>query len=359
MALFVLQFGLTNIQREGVQMEILALVFTLLATLAIGVYEIYRKHLLNRRLFTEYEMRVGQCGIAAVLCVLFFLSAGGWWDTLAPQIRNPTMWWIALIATTAANVIIQFAGMRSARLLEASFRAPIAAMTPGFVVLTGAIIGEWPSTLGLAGIGLIVGGVYAHAREGAPLREYFVPLFFWLAFRSTGGKSEEEQRKVRGLRWAYAGALLGAVGLMGDGLVARHGDMILAVAIELGTLALVYAMLTRKNPTKDEGEFAPFLERFRRGWRRMIWLGILFAVPFILLGIGFRLAPIAYIGSLKRLYIIVVVLGGMWLLRESSGVRRTLLACIVVAGSMLIAFDPTPAVVLDSLDAYLKHIVSR
>jgi len=338
-------------------MEILALALTLLATLAIGVYEIYRKHLLNRRLFTEYEMRVGQCGIAAVLCVLFFLSAGGWWDTLAPQIRNPTMWWIALIATTAANVIIQFAGMRSARLLEASFRAPIAAMTPGFVVLTGAIIGEWPSTLGLVGIGLIVVGVYAHAREKAPLHEYLVPLFFWLAFQNTRGKSEEEQRKIRGLRWAYIGALCATVGLMGDGLVARHGDMILAVAIELGVLAFVYAMLTQKNPTKDEGEFAPFLGRFRKEWKQMMWLGILFAVPFMLLGVGFRLAPIAYIGSLKRLAIVITVVGGVWLLRESSGVRRFLLACVVVAGSMLIAFDPTPAVVLDSLDAYLKHIV--
>lgn len=340
-------------------MEILALALTLLATLAIGVFEIYRKYLLNRKVFTEYELRVGQCGIATVVCALFLLNAGAWWDTLAPQAKNSTMWWSALAMTTAANIIIQFAGMRSARLLDASFRAPIAALTPGLVLITGVLIGEFPSVWGFIGIILIVAGVYAHAREEAPLREYFVPLFFWLAFRSMKGRSEEEQRKMRGLRWTYVGFLCATIGLMGDGLVARHGDMLLAVAIELGVLAMVYATLTRRKPEKDEGEFAPFRERLSREWKAMVALGVLFAMPFILLGVGFRLAPIVYIGSLKRLAIVITVAGGVWLLREPSGTRRIFLACVVVAGSMLIAFDPTPAVVLDSLDSYIRHIVGR
>ncbi len=338
-------------------METLALALTLLAALAIGVFEIYRKHLLNRMVFTEYELRVGQCGIASAMCALFLLTVGERWETLAPQTRDPTMWWIALSATTVANIVIQFAGIRSSRLLDASFRAPMAAITPGFVVLTGVFIGEFPSTWGLVGIALIVAGTYAHAREGAPLREYLVPLFFWLVFRSTDGMSAEERNRTLGLRWAYAGSLCATVGLMGDGLVARHGDMILAVAIELGVLSVVYATLTLKKPIKGEGEFAPFLGRFKKEWKWMTGLGVLFAVPFILLGVGFRLAPIVYIGSLKRLAIVITVIGGVWLLRESSGRRRVSLACVVVAGSMLIAFDPTPAVILDSLDAYLKNIV--
>ncbi len=338
-------------------MEWLALVMTLAATAVIGVYEIFSKWLLNRSEFTEYELRVGQCGIASMMCALFLVSAGDWWDTLAPQTRNHVLWWIALAATTAANIVIQFAGMRSSRLLDASFRSPIAAMTPGLVLLTGLMIGEFPSMLGLIGIGLIVVGVYTHAREGAPLREYFVPLFFWLAFRRTEGRSEEEQKRMRGLRWAYLGALCATVGLMGDGLVARHGDMILAVTIELGVLSIVYALLTRRAPAKDEGNFAPFPHRFGRNWRSLVTLGVLFAAPFVLLGVGFRLAPIAYIGSLKRLAIVMTVIGGVWLLRERAGKRRIVLACVVVAGSILIALDPTPAVVLDSVDAYLKHIV--
>lgn len=340
-------------------MEVIALALTLIATLAIGVYEIYRKYLLNRGIFTEYELRVGQCGIAMVVCALFLLGAGGWWDTLAPQAKNSTMWWSALTVTTAANIIIQFAGMRSARLLQASFRAPIAAVTPGLVLFTGIFIGESPSMWGFIGIILIVAGVYAHARERAPLREYFVPLCFWLAFHSTKGKSEEEQKKIRGLRWAYVGSLCATFGLMGDGLVARHGDMLLAVALELGVLTMVYAVLTPRKPEKDEGEFAPFLRRLQKEWEWMAGLGVLFSVPFILLGVGFRIAPIAYIGSLKRLAIVITVVGGVWILRESSGTRRILLACVVVAGSMLIAFDPTPAVVMDSLDSYIRHIVDQ
>ena len=324
-------------------MELLAIGLTLIAVLGMTATSLYRKHLLNQG-YAEQELLVTQCGFASVVCVIWLWCFGTWWNTLAPEKGDATLWWIALIATTLANIVIQFANMRSTKLAEVSFVVPISAMTPGLVVLSGLLIGEMPSTLGIVGIALIVAGTYAHAREGAPLKEYFTPLCFWLAFRTNHG-TQKERGRFLALRWAYVGALCATMGLIGDGLVARHGDMILAVAIELGVLAFVYALFMKRTQI-------PFDVR-RYG--RMALLGALFSIPFVALGVAFRLAPIAYIGSLKRLAIVLTVIGGAWLLKESMGTRRTALACIIVTGAVLIAFDPTPAVILDSVEAYAKR----
>ncbi len=339
-------------------MEFLALSVTLAATLGIAVYNLYRKFLLNKKYFTERELLVGQCTFAAVVCGLWLFLVGGWWNTLAPEKPDTAIWWIALGATTLVGIVIQFANMRSFRLADASFISPISAMTPGLVVLSALLIGESPTTIGLVGIVLIMGGTYAHIREGTKLREYFVPLFFWLAFRRLEGMTKEEANKWRALRWAYIGAVCSTVGLMGDGIYSRHGDMILAVTIQLAVFAGVYALFL-PNLAKDEGEFTPLWERLDAYRWHLILLGAIFAIPFVLLGVAFRLAPIADIGALKRLAIVLTVVGGVVLFGEKSGRRRIFFATVIVAGAILVAYDPAPAVMLDSLDAYIEYLLGR
>lgn len=333
-------------------MEPLGLVFTVIATVDIAAYTLYRRYLRILDVFSEKELLVGQCVIASAVCALLFLSIGEWWNELAPEYNNASVWWIALAATTAANVVIQFTGMRVAGLAEASFAAPISAMTPGLVLMSAILIGEHPTSWGIAGIALIVIGVYGHAREGESRYwwEYVTPLCFWLAFRNMSALPEKERGKFVALRWSYIGALFATVGLLGDGLVARHGDMLLAVTIELGALAVVYAAFVPNT------ERTSFFERLSGNWERMATFGVLFAVPFALLGVGFRLAPIADVGSLKRLAIVLTVVGGALLLGEVSGKRRTVFAIIVTIGALLIANDPAPAVVIGSLGEFLRNL---
>ena len=339
-------------------MQSLALVLTAIAVLGMTAQAILSKHLMNVKAFTEKELIVAKCGIATVACLLTYLFTGDWWNSLAPEKTDSTMWWVALAITTAANIPIQLGNIRARRYADLSFVAPISAMTPGLVVLSALLIGESPGTLGILGITLIVVGTYVHAREGTSRREYFMPLLFWLSFRNIDDLPADEQRKLRGLRWAYAAALFSTIALLGDGLVARHGNVILAVTIELAVLTLVYLIALPKQ-VKDEGAFALWDVRRRAKGFLLGLFGITFAIPFITLGIAFRLAPIAEIGSLKRLSIVLTVIGGAWLLSEKSGVRRTLLASVIVAGAILIAFDPTPGVVLNSFDAYVARVLGR
>src|SRR3989338_8498892 len=70
------------------------------------------------------------------------------------------------------------------------------------------------------------------------------------------------------------------------------------------------------------GEFAPLRDRLRLHKWKMVLIGTFYAIPFIALGVAFRLAPIAYVGSLKRLAILIVVFGAVWYLREKVSMLR-------------------------------------
>lgn len=346
-------------------MQSIALVLTLIAVLGMTGEALLRKYLLSRSPvlgkkmgFSEKEMLVAKCGIAAFVCFVWLLAFGDWWNGLAAEKSDARMWWTALAFTTLANILIQFANVRATRLGDVSFIAPISAMTPGLVLFTGLLIGEYPDVYGVVGIALIIIGTYVFVREGAPLREYFLPLFVWLVFLSDKHLPEAERTKRRALRWAYASAVCGTFGLMADGLVARHGDLVLAVALELSVLAAVYALFLPRF-AKGEGDFAHFKTRFEKSGLLLIAYGTVLAVPFITLGVAFRLAPIAEVGSLKRLAIFFTVIGARWFLGEKVSMRRLLLASIIVTGAVFIALDPTPGAVLNSFDAYVGHIVGR
>ena len=68
-------------------MNILALLMTLAAVLALAATSLYRKYLLKSGAFTEKELLVGQSTIAAIMCALFLITAGPWWNTFAPHAR--------------------------------------------------------------------------------------------------------------------------------------------------------------------------------------------------------------------------------------------------------------------------------
>ncbi|MES2203224.1 MAG: hypothetical protein V4474_02825 [Patescibacteria group bacterium] len=334
-----------------------AIALTLVAVCGMTVEGLLRKVLLNHKAFTERELLVTKCGIAALVSWVWYLCVGGTWNALAPQHFNLPLWLAALAVVTALNVVIQFTNVRMTRIADVSFVTPLAGMTPGLVIGSALLIGERPGWPGIVGVALIMIGTYTHLREGAPLREYFMPLYVWRAVQSTAGLPPEEQKKRRVLRLAYLGALCSTVALIGDGLVGRHGDVTLAVALELSALCGIFTLFP--HTAKGEGVFVPFHARFVKHGGTLVALGVAFAVPFIMLGLAFRLAPIADIAALKRLAIFGTVVGGVWLLGERQKLRRVLLAGIIVAGAMFIAFDPAPAVILESMDQYLMKLTGR
>lgn len=347
-------------------MELLALLLVIVGTLFISIKAVVYKWLKKREAITENEALISSCAIGAALCLLWFITPlGPAWNDFTPQAPDVTVFWIAICTTTVINLVIQFAQIRSLSLGEASFVAPIAAMTPGLVVLTALFLGEVPGRLGLIGIALIVLGTYLHVREGEDWKDYLKPLYFWNIFGRGEGETPEKRNRKLALRWAYVQALCGGVALIFDGLVGRHGDPAFGATVVLGGLAIGFAilpMIQRNNRSRGGtiSNLAPRMERFRTYWLQVLSMGIFFGLPVIFFNTAFRLAPIAYVGSLKRVGIIMTVLLGIYFLDEVGWARRrVVLAGIVVVGAVLLALDPTQAFVLNSADEYLAQLFGK
>lgn len=337
------------------------------------------KQLLKKNYFGEMEVNVAISAIAASFLILWVLSpVNNVWDAYTPSHPDAVLFWGALIIGALVNTCIRFATTRSYSKGDLSLVAPIQAMTPGLIVASGMLIGEFPSTLGYMGIFLIVAGTYVHIREGATFKEYFKPLFVWRLFMAPEGMDhlslEEKEATLQtrsALRWAYGSAVMGTAGLLSTGIMSRHGDVALGNAVDQIITTFIF-LVAFSYLSRNEAKVprAPLPLRIKKHWLSLSIMGVFYALHMIFIISAFRLAPIAYIGSLKRISIFLSVLAGIFILKELKEIkdpekaeaarrkawRRMGLASIIVVGAVLLALDPTQAVVMNSLDDYLVFL---
>jgi drug/metabolite transporter (DMT)-like permease len=355
-------------------MEVWAVVFCLVGALAQGTCNVLRKYILNKKILAEGEVRFVPQLIGAVFCGLWFFIAGEAFDLLTPSKPDLLLFAIGVLGSVTINVVIHYANVRSIVLGDASLVAPIQAMTPGLIVFAAMLLGERPSLLGYVSIALIAIGTYIHAREGArSWQEFLQPLFVWTFLRSYKQLTPEEQRNeelvqkqnnARALFWAYLSAVCGTIGLMFDSTFSRYGDAVLGSALWCFLIGIIFSPGIRsgreKLRSKEEPHKPPssFRERFRAHAWLIVATGVLVGIQYPLFATAFRLAPVAYVGSLKRLTIMVTVtLAVIYLGETKSAKRRLTTASIIVLGAIGLAFDPTQANLTNSFVDYLTNLV--
>lgn len=329
-------------------MEPVAIALVLLGVLAMAAHATLQRWLLRERIISVNTALVAQSGISAI----FLFSAMWWWGGWGTSFSyNAQAFWLAVAGTTAANIFIQFANARSRELADVSLTAPIQAMTPGLVVIAALTLGELPSWQGIAGIVCIMVGTYVHTRENATtLREYLKPFTMFALPRNFGELPPSEQRKTRqartALAWAYISAGLGTIGLIGDGLVARNGDVGLGFGVQMLILTLCFSMFSalQKNPREKK---EPAVRIKIQPWGPVTLMGLFYGLHVIFVMTAFRVAPIAYIGSLKRLSIIITILLAWFFLHEVKAKRRLWPAAAITLGAMLLAFDGSIGAVIE------------
>ncbi|MDP3726186.1 MAG: hypothetical protein Q8R36_03235 [bacterium] len=351
-------------------MEFLALTLMFFGIFSMVGTQIIIKWLLSevpqknkQRYFSEMEVNVVISVVAASFLIFWFLSPiNTLWNTWTSLHPDNILFWGALLIGALVNTCIRFATTKSYSKADLSLVAPIQAMTPGLIVASAMLIGEFPSAMGYIGIFLIIVGTYVHIREGATIQEYFKPLFIWRLFTAPDNMShvsveaKEALLQTRSaLRWAYGSAAMGTVGLLSTGIMSRHGDVAFGSAIDQIITTLIFlAAFSYLSRSDKKVEYAPLKARVGEHKWLLLSMGILYGLHMILIISAFRLAPIAYIGSLKRISIFLTVLAGIFILKESQFVwRRVGLVSIIVVGAVLLALDPTQAIVLNSLDDYL------
>ena len=327
----------------------------------VGAQVLIKKSLSH---FGDMEVNVAVSVVAASFLVLWVISPfNASWNSWMPSHPDQILFWGALLVGALINTAIRFATTKSYGKADLSRIAPIQAMTPGLIVLSAMLIGEFPSRMGIVGIVLIMVGTYVHIREGASLRDYFKPLFIWNLFGSSSSASagmtkEEEEIEAQtrsALRWAYGSAVMGTFGLLATGIMSRHGDVVFGNAVDQIITSLIFLFaFSYLSRNEKKVERLPVWERITKYWPLLSLMGIFYALHMVFIISAFRLAPVAYIGSLKRISIFITVLLAVFVLKETKmSWRRIGLASIIAVGAVLLALDPTQAVVLNSLDDYL------
>ena len=333
-------------------MDAIAVSLSLTGVLFIASHNIVKRISLRDGQLTPSEFLAVSQGIA----VLFLAAMILWEGFDAPSHFNSRIFWMAVFITAVINILIQYANARAAQLAEASLIAPIQALTPGLVTITALTLGEQPTLQGIAGIGLIALGTYIHGRENATtLREYLYPFAFLRLpanFKELPLIAQRQALSNRtALRFAYGSAVAGSVALVFDGLLARNGNVALGMMVKWLILTLFFGSAAIAGLFRND-VYSQKRKIFGK-WRLLLGAEIFLGLNEVLIGTAFRVAPIAYIGSLKRLSIIFITLLSWWILREAKAKRRLFPALLVTGGAILLATDGSMARLVNYLDFVL------
>lgn len=318
-------------------MELLGIVLVLAGVAVLAMHAVLQRSLSKH--FHAKELLVSQSLIGMVV-LLAMLPAEGLGT--APTAPNTRLFLIGIAIVIAANSVFQPATMRMRALADASLTAPVLVMTIPFTVAVALLLGEWPSRMGWAGILVIMLGNYVHSREGAESwRDYLRPL------KRTHLSPDDR----RALRFALLAAVAGTAGLIGNGLVSRSGDLASGYLVYFFGLAVIFTMLPLRSNSNLIGSLG---ERVWAHRGEFVGLGLCFGAYNLLIDLSYRLAPVAYVGSLKRLQVVMIVLFAWVYLGEHKAPRRLIPAGIVTVGAMLLLFDPASTAIVDAAHNFLK-----
>lgn len=329
-------------------MNILAVILMFFGVLSISGHGLTQRYILRKDEDKggEQILNAAEALFATFLVAIpFFILAycvGVDWGTTAGG-SSEKVFWIAVFGTTGFNILIQYAGAKAKENAEASLVTPVQAMTPGLLTASSIVVKEFPGIQGWSGVFLIMLGNYLHGLGEAAWRNWFSPFRLLKLPADFASLSEIQQyralQKCRGLRWAYTSALAGTIGVLFDGILARNGDVALGYLVQAVVLALVFGV--QSGSLRTGLGIRGFWDKARRRPRPVVLLGLFWVLHVLFVMTAFRLAPIAYIGSLKRLSILFTVFLSGLVLRERKATQRIWPAFVITAGAMLLGLDKT------------------
>jgi drug/metabolite transporter (DMT)-like permease len=330
----------------GLEMDILFVFLIVCIGVAFQAgHQIFQKFIYNQKSASIRQTLLAQNATAAVVLggLSMYLGFSDGWESLLPD--NPLWFWSAVGMTTLASIYIQWANAKARLLADVSLTAPISALTPGLVAITALLLGEVPSAVGWIGIIVVAVGTYwfglgERAHSYTDLFRPFILLWLPSNFETL---SPEEKTKARqetlALRLSYGVAAMGTVGLISDALVVRNGSMTIGFLVYSIILFLLFLRLSKRDDVAIE----------RQSLVRLVKLGILWTFHILVVFSMYAYAHVAYVGTLKRLSVVFVALGGYFFLQELNARRRLIPIVVITIGAILLGLD-------DSMTDVIKKI---
>ncbi len=292
--------------------------------LCIALFNIVKKQEFNRHgtfWNTRAALFTGLVNGSASLLLFFIAGCTG-------GVEGKGSFVLALLGTATLNIVIQFANTKAVLLEDASLVVPVGATTPTTIIFASMVmLGEYPTRVGWAGVSVIALGTYilniqAYLEKKNGVRTWRE----WLAPFLMLGRS-------RGVRWAFASALIATVSLNLDALAYRRANVAFAGGCIFAIVGAANLFAAWRNGELATGETS---ENFSKRNFLVIVLLHVGAIWFSSTALRYGITP--YIGALKRLQIPLVIVLAYIFLGERENIRGRLFGGTLMAvGATLIA----------------------
>ena len=232
-----------------------------------------------------------------------------------------SQFWIALFIGGSLNVMAIILFMKAIKASDLSLTIPMITFTPLFLLLTSPImIGEFPTSLGLAGVLLIVAGSYVmktkHMRKG--VKGFFAPF---------GALIKEKGPRLM-LLVAFIWSITSNFDKMG---VINSSPMfwVAATGLFMAIIMLPIMLFKSKN----------IVHKMRSGYKVLIPAGIFGVAASIFQMTAVSMTLVAYVISIKRTSTIMSVLFGHFLFKEKGLKERLIGVILMVLGVVMITLS--------------------
>jgi uncharacterized membrane protein len=243
-----------------------------------------------------------------------FLLITLFWLDLAPV--NFTFWWATLISSfLSVFCIVLF--MRALSITDLSLALPFLSLTPVFLIFTSKLmLGEFPTTLGILGILLIVSGAYV--LELNQEKGVLGP------FRAL--------RKNKGIHLILIVAFIYAFSSNFNKIAILNSNPITYLVIVQTISALIFLLLIYFKSKQN-------LAEIKSNFFSLLPIGLFVALSLLAQMTALTLSIVPYIISLKRSSALFAVILGFLIFKEKNIKPKLLGAAIMVFGVFLIAIS--------------------
>ncbi len=281
------------------------LIFALLSAIFKSLHNFTTKKFLAN--VDKYILASGSFLITSILLLLFSFYRG------IPQIGN--QFYLAVLATTILNIVIVSLSFQALKITDLSLASPLASFTPLFLILTSFIIlKELPTKYGFIGIMLIVVGSYFLNYEKR--KNLFYPL--------------KQLFKNKGTFYLFIAAFIASISSSFDKLVVLNSDSSFGSFVVYFLLSMIFLFISIiKN--KD------FKKIYKLNFNKFLIIGFFIFLGALTVNTAFSMQKASYVISINRLSILLEVLYGGILLKESKIFYRLIGAVIMVAGVITIS----------------------
>ena len=281
------------------------LIYAFLTALSNSLIDVFGKRSLNK--INEYTVAFSLRLFAVffLLPIFFFVEI--------PIINNP--FWISLIVSGTLNAIAIVLYMKAIKSSDLSITIPFITFTPLFLLLTSPLIlSEFPSTIGVFGVLLIVAGAY----------------FMKIKEKKKGFLSPFKHiLKEKGPRLMLVVAFIYSISSNFDKIgVVNSSPLFWAISMNLFNVLILFPVVYFKSSSG--------FKEFEKHWKSVVPIGLFMAAMIFFQMNAIEIGQVTYVISIKRTSAIMSVIFGVLIFKDKGIKERLLGAVLMVLGVVLI-----------------------